>query len=118
MSLSLGPGDDGLNWFSLGAFSSVTATLVTNLFVTSTDDSGVGSLRQAITTANASGGGTILFASIFGTITLTNGELLITTNMNIVGPGAIVLAVSGNFASRVFNVRSEEHTSELQSLRH
>ena len=55
--------------------------------VTTTADSGPGSLRNAI--AEASGGGTITFApSVTGIITLTNGELAIGGNLTINGPGA------------------------------
>ncbi len=37
-------------------------------------------------------------------ITLTTGEIAITQSMTIAGPGAAVLAVSGNNTSRIFNV--------------
>ena len=39
-----------------------------------------------------------------GTITLTNGELAITTDLTIDGPGANRITVSGNDSSRIFNV--------------
>lgn len=73
-----------------------------DLTVLNTNDSGAGSLREAI--ATASDGDTILFdASLNGqTITLTGGELTITTNVTINGPGANLLAISGNNTSRVF----------------
>src|SRR5262249_35367033 len=69
-------------------------------------DSGAGSLRQALLDANASAGAdTITFASkVKGTITLTSGELDITDALTIVGPGAKKLTVSGNHASRVFDI--------------
>src|SRR5262249_19886725 len=38
-----------------------------------------------------------------GAITLTSGELLITKDLTIAGPGADVITVSGNHASRVFD---------------
>ena len=69
------------------------------LRVTTLTDSGPGSLRQAI--ADAAPGDTIDFG-VMGTITLTNGELVITNNLTIKGPGATILTVSGNNASRVF----------------
>src|SRR5436190_22998205 len=53
--------------------------------VTSTADNGPGSLREAI--ASAAPGDTLTFA-VTGAITLTSGELLITTNLTITGPGA------------------------------
>jgi hypothetical protein len=72
--------------------------------VTTAADSGAGSLRQAI--ADTCPGGAITFdPSLNGqTITLTSGELVIDRNLTITGPGANLLAVSGNNASRVFNI--------------
>jgi predicted outer membrane repeat protein len=66
------------------------------------------SLRQAIATANASSGNTIQFDAslVGGTITLTQGELLISQPMTITGPGAGELTISGNDASRIFLVES------------
>jgi uncharacterized repeat protein (TIGR01451 family) len=74
--------------------------------VTNTNDSGAGSLRQAILDANAAPGPDIVdFASgVTGTITLTTGELLITGDLTITGPGAGQLTISGGGASRVFSV--------------
>ncbi len=60
-------------------------------------------LRGAI--AAAASGDTIVFApGVSGVITLTQGELAISKNLTINGPGANLVAVSGNDASRVFNV--------------
>ncbi len=72
------------------------------LTVTNTDDSGPGSLRATI--AAAANGDTIDFAKgLRGrTIRLTTGELLITTSLDIDGPGSGLLTVSGGGASRVF----------------
>ena len=71
--------------------------------VTNKGDHGPGTLRDAITGANA--GDTITFApNLKGTITLTSGELPIPSDLAIIGPGADRLAVSGNHASRVFNI--------------
>jgi predicted outer membrane repeat protein len=71
--------------------------------VTNTNDSGPGSLRQALSIVND--GDTIDF-SVTGTITLTSGELLVNDSITILGPGATDLAVNGNQASRVFHVGS------------
>ncbi len=70
------------------------------------DDSGAGSLRQAI--ADADSGDTITFAhSLRGqTITLTSGALDVTKSLDIDGPGASQLAVSGGGNSEVFDVSS------------
>jgi hypothetical protein len=71
--------------------------------VTSTADSGAGSLRDAI--AAASSGDTINI-SVTGTITLTGAPLTIDKSLAISGPGASELAVSGNKAVQVFVVNS------------
>src|SRR5688572_11353325 len=77
-----------------------------DLLVYNNNNTGPGSLRQAINDNNALGGGnTIIFSNtVTGTITLTSGELVISTNATILGPGPQVLTVSGNNASRVFNI--------------
>src|SRR5947209_3515131 len=72
--------------------------------VTNTNDSGPGSLRQAL--ADSNDGGTITFA-VTGAISLTSGELVINKNITISGPGADLLAVSraANVAPfRIFHV--------------
>lgn len=67
------------------------------------NDSGTGSLRQAIASAGA--GDTVTFQpSLTGTIVLTSGELLINKTLTISGPGSARLMISGNSASRVFKV--------------
>lgn len=71
------------------------------LVVTTLDDSGPGSLRQAI--ADAHPGDTITFACN-GTITLTSGALVIFQDLTIEGPGPKKLKISGNQADRVFVV--------------
>jgi hypothetical protein len=81
----------------------LTLTAQATRTVTSTADAGPGSLRQAI--ADAAPGDTIGF-SLAGcpcTITLTTGELVISKDLTIQGPGADLLSVSGNNASRVFS---------------
>jgi hypothetical protein len=73
--------------------------------VTNLADSGPGSLRDALATTSA--GGTVDFQpGLNGTITLTSGELDITQEVNIAGPGSSIITVSGNKASRVFNIRA------------
>ena len=72
----------------------------------SLDDGSLGSLREII--ANGAIGETITFdPSLKGkTITLTNGQLVLAKNVQIVGPGASLLKISGNNASRVFWVNT------------
>jgi hypothetical protein len=79
-------------------------TVLSAWTVASAADSGAGSLRGAI--AAAQGGDRIVFdQSLQGqTITLTSGELAISKDLDIDGPGADQLAISGNHASRVFDI--------------
>jgi predicted outer membrane repeat protein len=50
-------------------------------------------------------GGTVDFQpGLSGTITLTTGELDVNQDVTLEGPGASVITVSGNNASRVFNI--------------
>jgi hypothetical protein len=72
--------------------------------VTNTNDSGPGSLRQALAIAND--GDTINATGVSGVITLTSGELLVNHSVTVNGAGADVLAVDGNMASPVFHVIS------------
>ena len=69
--------------------------------VTNLNDSGPGSLRQAL--ADANDGDTIDFA-VTGTITLITGELVVNADLMIDGPGADQLALNGNAASRIFHI--------------
>src|SRR6185369_6246832 len=77
---------------------------LTNPVVTSNANSGGGSLRQAI--LDACPGSTITFnmTQVVSPILLTSGELAINKNLTIQGPGANLLSISGNNASRVFNI--------------
>ncbi|MEH2107263.1 DUF4347 domain-containing protein [Nostoc sp.] len=83
----------------------------TDTVVTNTNDSGAGSLRQALLNANATAGAdTITFAgSVFtdaspDIITLTSGQLTITDDVTIAGTGASQLTISGNNASSVLEI--------------
>src|SRR5437667_261466 len=82
-------------------FITAIPAYATTIFVTNTNDSGPGSLRQALSVAND--GDTIDATGVSGTITLTSAELQITHNVTISGPGAASLAVNGNATYRVFN---------------
>jgi hypothetical protein len=74
--------------------------------VTTLDDAGPGSLRQAILDTPA--GGTVDFQpGLSGTITLTSGELAVNKDLTVAGPGPDVITVSGNHASRVFDIAAQ-----------
>ena len=79
--------------------------------VTNTNDSGVGSLRQAIADANATAGADeITFDSILNdqTITLTSGQLTITESLtingDINGDGTADITLDAGSNSRVINI--------------
>jgi hypothetical protein len=63
-----------------------------------------GTLRQAVFDANNTPGADVIDfqAGLTGTIPLTQGELTVTDAVDVQGPGAAVIAVSGNNSSRIF----------------
>jgi hypothetical protein len=77
-----------------------------NVLVLNKNDSGSGSLRQAILDNNGLGGGnTITFSNtVAGTITLSNGELAVSAPVTVLGPGAGLVAISANHNGRVFDI--------------
>src|SRR5215471_1360624 len=80
-------------------------TVPSTLTVTNAlDDGSAGTLRSTI--AAAPSGATIDFSNQLRghTIVLTGGQLVINKNLDIEGPGANKLIVSGNNASRVFDI--------------
>src|SRR5262249_54099392 len=88
--------------------------LVLSAFHVSTlADGGPGSLRPPIAQANVHPRADVIgFESdLAGTIALTGGELDLTADLKINGPGADKLTVSGNHTSRVFKVEAEEAVS-------
>lgn len=75
------------------------------LVVTKSTDAGAGSLRDTL--AAAAEGDTITFApDLASPITLTSGEIILSKQVIIKGPGARLLTISGNDASRIFEVTS------------
>ncbi|XWV24567.1 hypothetical protein QJ856_gp1224 [Tupanvirus deep ocean] len=78
---------------------------MTTYIVTNNNDSGFGSLRQAIIDANSNpGADTIEFDPGVTFITLTSGELLITDDLTIINNNAGTLTISGDNNSRIFNI--------------
>src|SRR5262249_26842201 len=85
----------------LGSF---TVSFGKSFLVTNTNDTGGGSLRQAILDANASvtlGPDAITFSGVAGTITSLS-DLVITDSVEIVGPGATQLAITRNPGGHLF----------------
>lgn len=89
--------------------------------VGNTNDSGAGSLRQAIEDANKnSGNDEIIFdQTVFSTpqtITLTSGEIFIADNgsLTISGTGANRLTISGNNTNRIFSVSGNLILNDLK----
>lgn len=100
-------------WPSTPAMAQGCANAVTVLNTLDTTDPG--SLRRAI--ADLCPGGTINFAPALtasgpATIILTGGELTIAKTMTIHGPGANLLAISGNNTSRIFTVNPITGTAQ------
>jgi CSLREA domain-containing protein len=119
------PNASGGDGTDIGA---VEMTSIALLVVTTTADHDDGScgggdctLREAINAANAANGAnTILFASgLSGTITLQSalGPLTVIDSVTIVGPGARILAVSGDEAIRVFTFSAGSSTISGLTIR-
>src|SRR5688500_7194068 len=74
----------------------------TTNYVTTTNNSGPGSLRQAILAVNTDGGGAIMFSNVTGVITLQSELPAVSANLSIRGPGSELLTISGNNSNRIF----------------
>jgi hypothetical protein len=86
--------------------------------VTNTNDSGSGSLRQAILDGYADTSTPVLIDAslVSGTITLTTGSILIYHTMTILGPGPDQLTISGNNASTIFYTGSGNFVPYMESI--
>jgi beta-glucanase (GH16 family) len=78
----------------------------TAVTVTTLADSGLGSLREALSIVAPDGTITFDPALASGTIVLTSGQLVINKNLSIDGSDAPGLIVSGNNASRVLQIQA------------
>ncbi len=102
-----GKGDCMVTMYNNKNIVATFATANPKIFtVKNLNDSGPDSLRQAILDANANpGDDTVVFQKgLNGTITLNSGQLDITDSVVLDGPGANLLAISGNNASRIFEI--------------
>jgi hypothetical protein len=93
-------------FFAAATLLGTSAASAATITVINTNDTGLGSLRQALVGAND--GDTINFdPSLSGhKIKLTSGQLVVNRNLKIRGLGANNLAVDGNRLSRVFYVNA------------
>ena len=80
--------------------------MLATFMVNNLADGGAGSLRQAITDANAAtGADAVVFQpGLTGTISLTSGELSISDDLMIHGPGAAEMGIDAAGLSRIFRV--------------
>lgn len=90
--------------------SSVCAS---TFIVTNLGDSGAGSLRAAVTSANETQGPDVIRfrKDLKGKIKLTSGQLEIKAPLTIAGPGETQLTLSGNNVSRIFMIQPEVEVS-------
>ncbi|HEY1377735.1 MAG TPA: right-handed parallel beta-helix repeat-containing protein [Gemmataceae bacterium] len=86
--------------------------------VTTLNDAGPGSLRQAILDANADtqADDVVFTPGLTGTITLATGPLTVANSLTITGPAGNGIAVSGNNASQVFTVAGTGLTVLFRNL--
>ena len=88
------------------------------LQVTNTNDSGPGSLREAVIAANGSARKDTIEIQTTGVIRLTSGPLQVENSggLTIVGPGKNLLTVSGNNNSRVFFIKPSADTVSISGM--
>jgi hypothetical protein len=106
-----------LPWLTVALLLSATEAPAATITVTNGNDSGPGSLRQAI--LSASSADTINFAPCLTAVTLTTGELVIDKNLTITGPGANRLAVQRSTNApqfRIFHITSSTVTVSISRL--
>jgi hypothetical protein len=104
---------------TLGVESLESRKVLATFVVTHLADSGSGSLRAAVESANAQAGADVISfrKGLTGSIFLTSGSLPLTGQLAIEGPGASRLTVSGNKASRVFTLDSSATQVSIRNLR-
>lgn len=90
--------------FLFGALGAAVPARAATFSVSNLNDSGAGSLRQAVLDANnAAGDDVINFASsLRGIITLSGGHIVLSSNIVINGPASLPVVLDGNNASRIF----------------
>jgi hypothetical protein len=82
------------------------------------DDGSPGTLRSRVIAANARpGADTVVFKpGLKGAVHLTGGQIQISDNLTLVGPGATRMAVDGNATSRIFQIDNGTGGADLNVI--
>lgn len=96
----------GVTLVSLQAAPAQASPRLTIFTVSNTNDSGPGSLRQAILDANANTGADVIQITAIGTVALLSPLPAIIDPVTIQGPGAALLRIDGQDLYRVFDIGS------------
>ncbi|MBX7105660.1 MAG: right-handed parallel beta-helix repeat-containing protein [Gemmataceae bacterium] len=100
-------GDLSGNTIPFSLLGQFTVNIPINVVVTNSNDSGPGSLRQAVLDTNANPAADSITFNLPGAATITLASpLAITDGVKVIGPGASMLTVSGNNLVRVFDVNA------------
>ena len=89
----------------------VPAAAAATFNVTNTSNSGPGSFRQAVLDANLAPGPDMVSFSVDGTIRLTGGAIIVAATLEIEGPGADRLTLSGNGTSGILQTQPTTNLS-------
>ena len=89
----------------------VPAAAAATFNVTNTSNSGPGSFRQAVLDANLAPGPDVVSFSVDGTIRLTGGAVIVAATLEIEGPGADRLTLSGNGTSGILQTQPTTNLS-------
>ena len=97
----------------------VTANNPLNTFsVTNINDSGPGSLREAIAAANANPGADLISIPANGTLLLLSPLPVVTDSVTIQGPGSSLFALDGNNSFRGLDLGAASVTLSDLTIQH